>query len=122
MTRSPSVLRILIVGFLVPVLAPLVFADIPQIVSYQGKVTDAGGTPVPNAAYEMQFSIHDAVTGGSELWSSGAIAVDIVGGIFNILLGESPQPAIELAFDRDYWLEVVVESDIQGPRQQKDSG
>ncbi len=117
MARTPSALHTLIVGFLILALAPLAFADIPQIVCYQGKVTDTGGTPVPNAAYSMQFSIHDAASGGSELWNSGAIAVDIVGGIFSILLGESPQPAIELAFDADYWLEVVVESDVQGPRQ-----
>ena len=117
MNRLPSALSVLIVGSLVLALSQSAIADIPTTISYQGKVTETGGTPVPDGAYSMQFSIHDAVTGGSELWNSGAMPVHIVGGIFNILLGESPQPAIELPFDQDYWLGVVVESDVQGPRQ-----
>ena len=30
-------------------------AEIPQMISYQGKVTDSGGTPVADGSYTMRF-------------------------------------------------------------------
>ena len=94
-----------------------VHADIPKIISYQGKVTDSGGTPIPDGSYQMSFRIMDAATGGTEVWSSGVHPVVISGGIFDILLGETPHPPIELPFDVDYWLSVTIESEEQSPRQ-----
>jgi hypothetical protein len=66
----------------------------------------------------MQFDVYASVTGGSSLWSSGTVSVQVTGGIFSVLLGEGPQPPIALSFDQDYWLEVTIESDVQSPRKQ----
>jgi hypothetical protein len=96
-------------------LTPPSLSDIPKIISYQGKVTDAGGTPVADGDYSMTFTIYDAPTGGTSLWSSGAMTVAADVGIFSVLLGESPQPSLGLAFDEDYWLKVMVGSDLQCP-------
>jgi hypothetical protein len=93
------------------------FAEIPRAISYQGKVTDSGGTPVPDGSYNMRFNIYDAATGGTSLWYSGLVSVPVTGGIFSVLLGESPQPAIDLPFDEDYWLNVWIDGDTQTPRQ-----
>jgi len=99
------------------VLSLAAFADIPQMISYQGKVTDTGGTPVADGNYSMQFRIYDDATGGTLKWDSGIRLVTVSGGVFEVLLGESPQPAITLPFDEDYWLLVTVASDDQLPRQ-----
>ena len=93
-----------------------VFADIPEVISYQGKVTDTGGTPVSDGTYSMQFSIYDSVTAGNLEWDSGSLSVDVSGGVFEVMLGESPQPTLDLAFDDDYWLDVKVDTDVQSPR------
>jgi hypothetical protein len=92
-------------------------ADIPQLINYQGKVTDSGGAPVTDGTYAMRFSIYDVATGGTSIWYSGVVSVQVTGGIFNVLLGESPQPAITLPFDEDYWLSVWIDGDTQTPRQ-----
>ncbi len=91
-------------------------AEIPQVISYQGRVTDTGGAPIADGDYSMTFTIYDAVTGGTSLWSSGALTVTVSGGVFSVLLGESPQPTLSLDFDVDYWVEIDIESDIQSPR------
>jgi hypothetical protein len=98
-------------------LCPLANADIPQLINYQGKVTDSGGTPIPDGSYNMRFSIFNVETGGTSLWYSGTVSVQVTGGIFNVLLGDSPQPAINLPFDEDYWLNVWIAGDPQTPRQ-----
>jgi hypothetical protein len=90
-------------------------AEIPQVISYQGKVTDSGGTTVPDGSYDMAFRIYDAATGGTSEWDSGTLSVDVSGGVFSVLLGDG-NPII-LDFDDDYWLEVEIQSDVQSPRQ-----
>jgi hypothetical protein len=97
--------------------APPSSADIPQVISYQGKVTDTGGTPVADGSYTMRFHIYDALSGGTLEWDSGNRSIQVTGGIFSVLLGESPQPSINLPFDEDYWLLVTVGGDNQIPRQ-----
>ena len=104
-----------VLGILFLILSP-VSAEIPQLISYQGKVTDSGGIPLADGTYSMTFSIYDVSTGGSSLWSSGVSSVSVAGGVFSVLLGQSPQPALTLAFDTDYWIETSIEGDIQSPR------
>ena len=91
-------------------------ADIPKKITYQGQVTDIGGTPVANGEYTMRFQIYDVSSGGTSIWDSGNRTVSITNGLFNILLGESPQPEIDLAFDEDYWLQITFAGDVQNPR------
>lgn len=92
-------------------------ADIPKVISYQGRVTDAAGVPVADGTYTMQFRLYDAETGGSQVWESGDVSVATNGGVFSVLLGSSPQPAILLYFDEDYWLAVRFAGVDQTPRQ-----
>ena len=107
---------LLITAFMLPMTSLPVNAEIPQAINYQGKVTDAGGDPVVDGTYTMQFRIYDTATGGTELWASGSCLVDVSGGIFAVMLGESPQTPLDLTFDADYWLEVEIAGDVQTPR------
>jgi hypothetical protein len=65
------------------------FAEIPQVISYQGKVTDTSGNPVADGNYTMRFRIYDAVSAGTLKWDSGAQSVGVSGGVFSVLLGET---------------------------------
>ncbi len=91
-------------------------AEIPQVIGYQGRITDNSGVPVADGTYTMCFRIYTAETGGTLLWNSSNQSVTLAGGVFNVLLGESPQPAISLAFDQDYWLSVQFDGEYQTPR------
>ena len=101
---------------MVVLLSGLALAEIPQVINYQGKVTDASGNPIADGNYPMAFTIYDAVSGGSALWSSGVVSVAVAGGVFSSPLGESPQPALTLDFSQDYWLAITVGGDLQSPR------
>jgi len=51
-------------------IASLSLAEIPQVISYQGKVTDAVGAPVADGIYAMRFRIYDDPNTGGLLWDS----------------------------------------------------
>jgi hypothetical protein len=111
--RAFPLFAFFVVGLL---LASWSFAEIPQMMSYQGKVTDSGGSPVADGTYTMRFRVYDAATGGTMLWDSGSRSIQVSGGVFNVLLGESPQPSLSLDFDTDYWLQVTFLGTNQTPR------
>jgi hypothetical protein len=113
--------RCAVKGALVAVVAVLLLvgsalADIPKMVGYQGMVTDNSGNPVADGTYTMRFRIYTAVTGGTLLWDSNNQSVTLAGGVFSVMLGESPQPALGLDFDQDYWLLVTFSGQNQSPR------
>jgi hypothetical protein len=81
------------------------WGQIPQTISYQGVLTDASGTAVPDGDYNLTFKLYDAATGRTELWSEDQ-SVEVSNGIFNVILG-SITP-LTLSFDKPYWLGVTV--------------
>ena len=102
----------------IAVLCPLVRADIPPIISYQGKATDSGGNPVPDGNYNIRFRIYDDPVAGNLKWDSGTHSESVSDGVFSVLLGEAPHPSIGLPFDDYYWLLVTFAGVDQTPRQQ----
>jgi hypothetical protein len=102
---------------LVPIfLRQLVWGQIPQTISYQGLLTDAAGAIVPDGNYNLTFKLYDAPTGGTALWTEQQ-SVPVQNGIFNVILGSVV--ALNLPFDRLYWLEVAVGTDgVLAPRLQ----
>ncbi len=91
-------------------------AEIPQVMGYQGQVTDNSGVPVADGTYDMQFRIYDNSGGsGSPLWDSGTRSVTLAGGAFGVMLGESPQPALNLSFEQNYWMLVTFDGEDQTP-------
>ena len=90
----------------------LSYADGPQMINYQGYLTDDAGAPVTGAV-DMTFSIYDDSTAGNLLWDEHHAAVSVEEGIFNVLLGSVDSIAIEV-FDGDArYLEIAV--DGRGP-------
>jgi len=92
-------------------------AEIPRVISYQGRISDEEGNPVADGTYNMRFRIYDAETGGNLEWDSGVQSVALDGGIFNVLLGDAGQPALDMEFAEEYWLVVTFNGVNQLPRQ-----
>jgi len=82
---------------------------IPQLMNYQGYLTDDLGNPVSNGTYSLTFRIWDAETGPNQLWSEDHPTVSVTNGLFDVILG-SMSP-LDLPFDVDYWLGVQVEGE-----------
>jgi hypothetical protein len=99
---------LMIAALLLPCMA---HADISPHMSYQGVLRDAGGSPVPDGTYRVDFRIYDVATGGSSLWmeSHDLTSSD---GIINATLGTTT-PLTGLDFDVPYWLGVAIQHEAE---------
>ncbi len=86
---------------------------IPQQISYQGHLFDADGLPL-NGTYPFTFSLFDADTGGTALWTETQASIPIQEGVFNVSLGEINP--IDLDFAGSLWLEVTIGDETLSPR------
>ena len=80
--------------------------QVPQMMSYQGYLTDDTGTSVPDDNYSLTFALYDAESEGTALWTETHPVISVIKGLFNVILGSVN--AITLPFDRPYWLGVKV--------------
>ncbi len=85
-------------------------AEVPGTISYQGVLTDADGSAVPDGDYSLTFRLYDAPSGGSHLWEETKV-VTVGKGIFSAILG-APS-GIPLAFDEPYYLGISVEGEAE---------
>ncbi len=92
--------------------AVIAMAAVPQIIQYQGKLTDMSGIG-ENDTLDIRFRIFDVETGGDSLWAMTIADVAIVHGMFDVNIGP-----IDLPFDEQYWLEIVVDENVLAPRVQ----
>ncbi len=106
----------LLVATVVIMVSGVASAEIPQVLGYQGRITDNSGVPVADGTYAARFRIYDDETAGALLWDSNDDSVVVAAGAFSVMLGESPQPTLSLAFDEDYWLLVTFDGEDQTPR------
>ena len=121
---SKNAALIIIALFLFFYFASYSHAAVPQILSFQGRLTDASGNLLGGNGtnYYFKFDIYPSLTGGSSSWSSGstAITIKVTQGVFNTLLGDTSAgySALDLNFDSPaYYLEVRVDdnSDFSSP-------
>lgn len=88
---------------------------IPQLLNYQGKLTDTAGHPVPNGQYAVTFGLYPRDTGGVAFWTE-LQNVQTRGGLFNVLLG-AVTPMTYVPWDGNCWLEMQVHPDpVMTPR------
>jgi len=81
------------------------FAQITQMIRYQGTLTDSAGTPL-DGSYSLTFRFYNASTGGTMVWEEIQNGISVSKGAFSVLLGQLT--SLTLAFDADYWLAVSV--------------
>ena len=59
---------------------------IPRMLSYQGRLTDSLGNPVPDGNYQLTLRLYTQETGGSPFWAE-IDTVMVKKGLFSVLLG-----------------------------------
>lgn len=81
-------LLILLIGF-----ATAFAQTVPSGMTYQGRLTDASGAPVPDGTgYEIEVRLWNSSTGGSLLWGTRYTGVPLKNGAFNLILGSGGTP------------------------------
>gem|GEM_PF-5215084 len=90
----------------------IAFADVPDLVSYQGRVTDSEGTPL-DGTYMIQFTVYDGpATTATPLWTSGGLMLPVSNGFVAHNLGDSVHLPDDLfAENPNRWLGVQVGAD-----------
>lgn len=88
-------------------------AEVPKTMAFQGRLTDQSGRPL-DGNQSVIFRIYDAAGGGTKLWEETK-TLAVSAGLFSALLGSTTPLA--LPFDRPYWVETQVGSEILNPRQ-----
>ncbi len=81
---------------------------IPRMLSYQGKLTDEYGNPVPNRDYQLTFRLYPQETGGTPFWTETQ-TVRVEGGLFSVLLGRT-NPISSIPENGQVWLSLQVEN------------
>ena len=92
-----------------------VMDDVPHLINYQGRLTDAGGDPVTDGEYVVQFTIWSDSTSTSPTdreWISPNCTLLVVNGLFNWQLGSNENlPPWTIANNAELWLGIQVEGD-----------
>jgi len=114
---------LVILGWLSTVSAAI---GINSQLTYQGKLNDNTGQAVADASYDLKFTLYDASSGGTCLWTAvgacdtadyGSVSITTVNGVFSVTLGASGQNSMATSsvdFNTDaLYLGVTVESDSE---------
>jgi hypothetical protein len=87
-------------------------AHVPNVINYQGRLTDDAGNVVPDGYYSLTFAIYDTAAGGTPLW--GPVTpkpIEVIDGLFTWQLGwleDFPEGLFE---DTGRWLGISVGAD-----------
>ena len=85
-------------------------AAVPNVVSFQGRLAGSGGDAV-NGTLSITFSLYDAETGGTALWSETQSSVEINDGLFQVALGSITTLPNNLFDGSERWLGINVAGD-----------
>jgi len=106
-----SLFSILVAGALIAGLTTCAFAEVPDSINYQGKLTKPDGPYPPDTTVSITFAIYDDPTNVTPLWEEIQPSVPAKYGIFSVLLG-SVNPIHNTVFNGEVrYLGVTVGSD-----------
>ncbi len=93
-------------------------SSVPNLVNFQGILTEPGGLPVVDGPQSVTFRIYDAASGGAALWTETQ-SLTTAGGLFHTLLGSVTAFPAGVFNGTPRYLEVQVNADPpMTPRQQ----
>jgi len=91
-------------------------ADVPSSMTVQGRLTDAGGTPLPAGPKTMSFQMHTASIGGTQVWPDAGGEQHIVtsddDGLWTAEIGTSFPLSSAVFADSARWLEITVDDGV----------
>jgi hypothetical protein len=98
--------QILLLALALIALTVSINAEVPQLINYQGRLTDSNDDPV-NDTVPLIFIIYDSV--GDAIWEEGHDGVIVTDGLFNVLLGSYANlPDDCFSGDTTRWLGIRV--------------
>ena len=116
-TSSACALGAVVAVLALMFLTAAALAEVPQVNSYQGRLTDSGGDPVPDGDYTVSFALFGAESGGTAEWSCADQTVSVQNGLFVYPLGHNCSlPENIFAKDTALWLALELEGVEQTPR------
>ncbi len=80
-------LSITLAALVLPVSIQIASADVPQVITYQGRLTNSDGATVPDGTYELIFTLYPDSLLPDLLWQEVQL-IDVVGGLFDVQLGQ----------------------------------
>ncbi|UCC80271.1 MAG: hypothetical protein JSW64_02615 [Candidatus Zixiibacteriota bacterium] len=86
-------------------------AQIPLNMSYQARLADNAGNPVPDSSYDMEFRFYSDSTGGVPVWTESFFDVFTDNGFFDVFLEMDLDN-----LDGPLFLEIMVGDEIMSPR------
>jgi len=86
------------------------FGAVPQLINFQGVLTDSAGTPL-DGPFNITFKIYGQAFGGTDLWSEAHLGVAVSSGSFSVKLGSiAPFGGIEPT-GSEFWMGITVATD-----------
>ncbi|HCC46569.1 MAG TPA: hypothetical protein DEQ38_00380, partial [Elusimicrobia bacterium] len=85
-------------------------AAVPELINFQGKLTDPAGTAI-TISVAMAFRFYAAASGGAPLWAETQNVTPDSNGIYSVMLGIVTPFGIP--FSNAYWLGVTVGADSE---------
>jgi len=87
----------------------VVFAEVPQLLSYQGILTDSAGNPIADNIHAVKFRIYADSISEIAFWESdGFVPVQTTDGKYNHVLGSTSLLPDSLSKLSDLWLGVSI--------------
>lgn len=107
MKHTNTILALALLGMLA--LGTAATAQVPSMMNYQGRLTDAAGDPVANEPHSVTFRIYDETY--TQRWIESHI-VTPTDGLFSVQLGSNGSPLADDIFDYlECWLGITVGED-----------
>jgi len=92
--------------------------EVPNILNYQGHLTDSLGEPVPDDQYALTFTIYDLPAGGNIVCGPELhLDVWVFDGRFSVLLGSIESLPFEVFESSERFIETAVQGETMIPRQ-----
>ena len=85
-----------------------VWALSPQLINYQGRLTDSTGLPL-SGTFQMQFTIYDANVAGNAIWTETHSSITVTAGLFEALLGSQAELLDTVFADTSRWLGLQID-------------
>src|SRR3989338_1633849 len=97
-------------------LTSIAYAGFSTQIPLQGRLSDSNNIPM-GGTHSLSFKIFDVASGGTPLFTETISGVVVTNGLFSVVLGESQSNPLNIAFDKDYYVEITVDSEVLSPRQ-----
>jgi len=105
--------RLMVMAMVFILFASFALADVPNMINYQGRLTETEGTPIDGQML-IKFKIYGSETGNDSLWWSGYQTVGVNNGFFDYKLGSVvPLPADLFSTGTERWLGITVSTDTE---------